>query len=57
MFSLVTRYAPQSDDVSEAVDRALFERLRQLTPLERLQLAVRATSRGAVRSSCCTCRR
>lgn len=36
-------YAPQASDVSEAVDRALFARLRLLTPVQRLQMAVRAT--------------
>lgn len=39
----VSDYVPQSDDVAEAVDRALFDRLRLLTPVERLQMAVRAT--------------
>jgi len=39
----VSGYLPQADDVAEAVDRALFERLRQLTPLQRLQMAVRAS--------------
>lgn len=36
-------YVPQASDVSEAVDRALFDRLRLLTPQQRLQIAVRAT--------------
>jgi hypothetical protein len=43
MLRRVSGYLPQSDDVSEAVDRALFDRLRLLTPLERLAMAVRAT--------------
>jgi hypothetical protein len=36
-------YRPQASDVGEAIDRALFDRLRELTPLQRLQIAVRAT--------------
>ena len=36
-------YVPQASDVSEAVDRAMFEHLRSLTPTQRLRMAVRAT--------------
>jgi hypothetical protein len=39
----VSDYVPQASDVSEAVDRELFARLRLLTPAQRLQMAVRAT--------------
>ncbi len=39
----VSDYVPQAEDVAEAMDRALFERLQQLTPLQRLQIAVRAS--------------
>lgn len=39
----VSGYVPQADDVAESIDRALFERLRQLSPLQRLQMTVRAT--------------
>lgn len=40
---IVSGYLPQADDVAEPIDRALFERLRQLTPLQRLRMTVRAT--------------
>lgn len=36
-------YVPQSEDVIEAIDRARFDRLRELTPQQRLQMAVSAT--------------
>lgn len=39
----VSGYVPQADDVTEAVDRAVFDGLRALTPLQRLQLGVRAS--------------
>lgn len=39
----VPPYTPQSSDTSEAVDRAVFDGLRALTPLQRLQIAVRAS--------------
>ena len=36
-------YVPQANDVAEATDRALFDGIRQLTPLQRLQIAARAS--------------
>ncbi len=36
-------YTPQSSDISEAVDRAMFDHLRTLTPVERLKIAARAS--------------
>lgn len=33
-------YCPQASDTREDVDRAMFERLRAMTPLERLQVAM-----------------
>jgi len=36
-------YTPQSDDVPEAVDRAVFDGLRRMTEIERLELAARAS--------------
>lgn len=36
-------YTPQSSDTSEAVDRAVFDRIREMTPLQRLQAASRAS--------------
>ncbi len=38
----MTGYRSQSDDVSEAVDRQWFELLRDVSPVERLRMAVRA---------------
>lgn len=40
---LVTSYVPQARDTSEAVDRAVFDGLRKMTPLQRLQIAARAS--------------
>jgi hypothetical protein len=34
----ISRYVPQSPDTSEAVDRLLFERYRQMLPSEKLQM-------------------
>jgi hypothetical protein len=39
----VSGYVPQASDVSEAVDRAVFDALRELQPLQRLQIAMRAS--------------
>jgi hypothetical protein len=39
----VPDYVPQADDVAEATDRELFDGLRRLTPLQRLQIAARAS--------------
>ena len=36
----MTGYRPQSDDVSEAVDRQWFELLRDVSPVERLRMVV-----------------
>ena len=36
-------YVPQATDISEAADRELFDGLRQMTPLQRLQVAARAS--------------
>ena len=36
-------YKPQSRDTSEAVDRAVFDGIRKMTPLQRLQIAARAS--------------
>lgn len=36
-------YRPQSRDTSEAIDREVFDGLRAMTPLQRLQIAVRAS--------------
>jgi len=36
-------YTPQSDGVPEAVDRAVFDGLRRMTEIERLELAARAS--------------
>jgi hypothetical protein len=43
MLARGSQYVPQASDVSEAVDRAVFDGLRQLTPLQRLQIAVAAS--------------
>ncbi len=43
MLTCVTLYAPQSRDTSEAVDRAVFEGIRAMTPLRRLEIAANAT--------------
>ena len=43
MLARVTQYVPQASDMTEAVDRALFDGLRALTPLQRLQIASRAS--------------
>ena len=39
----VSSYVPQSSDTSEAVDRAVFAGIRAMTPLQRLQIATRAS--------------
>jgi hypothetical protein len=39
----VAPYVPQSNDIGEDVDRMAFDRIRQMTPLQRLQAASRAT--------------
>lgn len=39
----MSSYRPQSRDTSERVDRALFDGLRLLTPVQRLQIAARAS--------------
>jgi hypothetical protein len=39
----VSGYVPQASDVSEAVDRAVCDALRELTPSQRLQIAMRAS--------------
>jgi hypothetical protein len=39
----VSSYVPQAQDVSEQVDRAVFEGLRRMTPLQRLQVAANAS--------------
>ena len=39
----VAHYVPQADDVSESMDRFMFDGIRQLTPLQRLQIASRAS--------------
>ncbi|MFT7537666.1 MAG: hypothetical protein ACI85K_003627 [Hyphomicrobiaceae bacterium] len=36
-------YAPQASDTNENVDRAVFDGLRQMTPLRRLEIAARAS--------------
>ena len=41
--SHVSSYVPQSSDTSEAVDRAVFDGIRGMTPLRRLQIAARAS--------------
>ena len=38
------QYVPQAQDTNEATDRMVFEGLRRLTPLERLQIASRASA-------------
>jgi hypothetical protein len=43
MLTDVTGYVPQADDVSEAVDRTVFAGLWTMTPLQRLQIAARAS--------------
>jgi|KBSSwiStaDraftv2_1062776.scaffolds.fasta_scaffold1064664_2 hypothetical protein len=43
MLSRVPRYQSQSADVPEAVDRAVFDGIRAMTPLQRLRIAVRAS--------------
>ena len=43
MLPAVTRYRPQSEDVAEAVDRAVFAGFRAMTPLQRLRIAVQAS--------------
>lgn len=39
----MSSYVPQSSDTPEAVDRAVFDGIREMTPLQRLQLASRAS--------------
>ena len=41
--SNVSSYVPQSSDTVEAVDRAMFDGIRKMTPLQRLQIASRAS--------------
>jgi hypothetical protein len=43
MLAPVVPYRPQSEDTSEAVDRQVFDGLRAMTPLQRLELAARAS--------------
>lgn len=42
MLRTVAEYRPQAEDVSEAVDRAVFDGFRQMTPQQRLQIAMQA---------------
>ena len=39
----VTPYAPQARDTREAIDRAVFEGFRAMTPLRRLEIAANAS--------------
>jgi hypothetical protein len=39
----VVPYSPQATDTNENVDRAVFDGLRRMTPLRRLQIAARAS--------------
>lgn len=43
MLGTVTKYVPQASDVDETTDRMVFEGIRRLTPLQRLQIASRAS--------------
>ena len=49
-------YSPQASDTNENVDRAVFDGLRRMTPLRRLEIAARAgnafSRRGIGHSSC-----
>lgn len=36
-------YTPQSPDIPESVDRAMFDGFRAMTPLERLRIATNAS--------------
>ena len=40
----MTAYRPQSDDVGAAMDQATFDRLRSMTPAERLRVAAELTA-------------
>lgn len=43
MLSGVPPYVPQSCDTSEAVDRVVFEGIRRMTPVRRLEIAAGAS--------------
>ena len=43
MLPFVAAYVAQSRDTSEEVDRAVFDGIRAMTPLQRLEIATRAS--------------
>lgn len=43
MLPRVTPYTPQARDTTEAIDRAVFDGFRAMTPLRRLEIAANAS--------------